>query len=195
MSPFLCQNKSNTFSFGTSVIPVKYKEGAYEACKIKIERLFETEYKDAYHKLIQSAEESYDKQFQSETSLLKLLSFASFVCIAICLFGFVSIVTLSCEERRKEIAIRKINGATILDILNIFFREYFSLLLIGSTIAFVPSYYVMRLWLEQYVLQTNIPAWIYLLIIFVMAFIIVLCVGWRVWKASVENPAEVVKTE
>jgi ABC-type antimicrobial peptide transport system permease subunit len=191
--PFLYQNKSTMFDFGSSVIPVKYKEGTYDAFKKKIDRLFETEYKDARYKFIQSAEEIYDKQFQSETSLLKLLSFVSFVCIVICLFGFVSIVTLNCEERRKEIAIRKINGATVLDILNIFFREFFSLLLIGSAIAFVGSYYIMQLWLEQYVLQTSIPAWIYLSIIFAMAFVIVLCVGWRVWKASVENPAEVVK--
>ncbi|GHT62183.1 ABC transporter permease [Bacteroidia bacterium] len=195
VTPFYYQIKSNSFVFDSDTYPVKYKEGSYETFKAKIEHLFETEYKDAQYKHIIQAEESYDKLFQSETSLLKLLSFVSLVCIVICLFGFMSIVALSCEERRKEIAIRKINGATVKDILSIFFKENFFLLLIGSAIAFAGGYYVMQLWLEQYVLQTSIPVWIYLSIVFVMALVIVLCVGWRVWKASVENPAEVVKTE
>jgi len=53
----------------------------------------------------------------------------------------------------------------------------------------------MRRWLEQYVKQTSIPAWVYLSILCVLALVIVLCVGWQVYKTSVENPAEMVKSE
>jgi len=49
--------------------------------------------------------------------------------------------------------------------------------------------------LEHYVTQTSIPAWIYLSIICALALVIVICVGWQVYKSSVENPAEVVKSE
>jgi ABC-type antimicrobial peptide transport system permease subunit len=115
------------------------------------------------------------------------------VCIIISVFGVFSLISLSCEERRKEIAIRKINGATMKDILAMFFKTYFSLLIIGAIIAFPIGYYIMKQWIEKYVKQTDISAWIYLSIIFIMAFVIVLCVGWRVYKASVENPAEVIK--
>ncbi|MDR3309645.1 MAG: FtsX-like permease family protein, partial [Tannerella sp.] len=108
-------------------------------------------------------------------------------------FGFVSLVSLTCEERRKEIAIRKINGATMFDILNIFFKEYFSLLIAGAVVAFPIGNYIMRTWLEQYVIQTSIPVWIYLSILMALIVVIVLCVGWRVYKASVENPADVIK--
>jgi ABC-type antimicrobial peptide transport system permease subunit len=110
-------------------------------------------------------------------------------------FGFVSLVSLTCEERRKSIAIRKINGATVGDILAMFAKEYSLLLVIGAVIAFTAGYFIMQRWLENYVKQTNIPAWIYLSILFVMALVIVLCVGWQVYKSSVENPAEVVKSE
>ena len=104
-------------------------------------------------------------------------------------------VSLTCEERRKSIAIRKINGATVSDILSIFAKEYFLLLLIGAVIAFPTGYIIMQRWLEQYVKQTSIPAWIYLSIILVLALVIVLSVGWQVYKTSIENPAEVVKKE
>jgi len=53
----------------------------------------------------------------------------------------------------------------------------------------------MQRWLEHYVVRTSIPVWIYLAIVSALALVIVLCVGWQVWRASVENPADVVKGE
>jgi hypothetical protein len=76
-----------------------------------------------------------------------------------------------------------------------FAKEYSQLLIIGAVIAFPIGHYIMQRWLENYAIRTNIPAWIYLSIIFALALVIVLCVGWRVYRASVENPAEVVKSE
>ncbi len=60
---------------------------------------------------------------------VSLLTFVSLVCILISLFGIFSLVTLSCEQRRKEIAIRRVNRAQVYHILSsIFFREYLLLL-------------------------------------------------------------------
>jgi ABC-type antimicrobial peptide transport system permease subunit len=173
----------------------QYREGTWKSCKDKIEQLVKKEYPEVRSSMIYiyNAEEEYDKFLQSENTLLKILTFISLVCVIICVFGFVSLVSLTCEERRKEIAIRKINGATAMDILSIFFNEYFLLLLIGAAIAFPVGNYIMRMWLEQYMRQTSIPAWIYLSILSALVFVIVLCVGWRVYKASVENPADVIK--
>ena len=170
----------------------KYQKGMWKTCKEKIERLIEANFASAtmYH-----SEEIYDSYLKSENALIKLLSFVSAICVLICIFGFVSLVSLTCEERRKEIAIRKINGATVGDIISMFAKEYSLLLLIGATIAFTAGYFIMQRWLEHYVKQTSIPAWIYLAIVAVMALVIVLCVGWQVYKTSVENPADVVKSE
>ena len=173
----------------------KYKEKMWNSCKEKIKQMIQKEYSDLYSSSILNTEDVYKRFLKSENALLKLLYFVSTICVLICVFGFVSLVSLTCEERRKEIAIRKINGATSGSILSIFTKEYFLLLIIGAAIAFPAGYFIMQRWLEQYVKQTNIPVWIYLSIICVMALIIVLCVGWRVHKASVENPAEVVKAE
>jgi ABC-type multidrug transport system fused ATPase/permease subunit len=174
---------------GYKSILFKYQEGKWDACKSKIKPLL------ANGQRLHNAEEAYNDFLQSENALLKVLSFVSLVCVAISVFGFFSLISLSCEEKRKEIAIRKINGATMRDILAMYFKTYFSLLIIGAIIAFPIGYYIMKQWIEKYVKQTDISAWIYLSIIFVMAFVIILCVGWRVYKASVENPAEVLKTE
>jgi len=182
-------------SFGESTVLFKYKDGMWKSCKEKIEQILKREYANLSYTSIINTEEEYNKFLKSEDALIKLLSFVSAICIVICIFGFVSMVLLTCEERRKAIAIRKINGATVGDILSIFAKEYFLLLIIGATIAFSTSYFIMKRWLENYVKQTSIPTWIYLSILFALALIIVLSVGWQVYKTSVENPAEVVKKE
>ena len=172
-------------------IHFKYHEGTWESCKAKIEQLKE---EFSISRLFND-EEEYNKYLKSENALMKLLSAVSVICILICIFGFVSLVSLTCEERRKEIAIRKINGATVGNILAIFAKEYFLLLIIGAAIAFLAGYFIMQRWLENYALRTNIPAWIFFSIIIVLTIVIVLCVGWQVYRSSIENPAEVVKSE
>jgi len=188
-------NPNMNVSSGRAVVLFKYGEGMWKSCKEKIDNLLIRENIDISRVTIHYAEEEYDKYLKSEDALIKLLSVVSAICVLICVFGFVSLVSLTCEERRKEIAIRKINGATTGDILAIFAKEYMLLLAIGAVIAFSAGYFIMQRWLQQYMKQTNIPAWIYLSIIFAMALVIVSCVGWQVYKASVENPAEVVKSE
>ena len=179
----------------TRIVLFKYREGMWKSCKEKIEQMIQKEYADSYRSWIINSEEVYNYFLMSEAALIKLLSLVSAICVLICVFGFVSLVSLTCEERRKEIAIRKINGATAGDILAMFAKEYFLLLFIGAAIAFPAGYLIMQRWLENYVKQTSISAWIYLLILCVLALVIVLCIGWRVYRASVENPADVVKSE
>ena len=140
-------------------------------------------------------EETYDNYLKSEQTLLKLLSCVAVVCILIAVFGVFSLVTLACEQRRKEIAIRKVNGATLGNILSIFIKEYLILLLCASFLAFPVSYMIMKAWLENYVEQISIGISMYVTIFTGIGIIITACIGWRGWKAARENPAEVVKTE
>lgn len=172
----------------------KFKEGTWNECREAIEKLHKEEFPNAYLRLF-SEEEEYGKYLRSEDALMKLLSFVSLVCVLISVFGIFSLVTLSCEQRQKEIAIRKVNGAQIRHILQMFFREYFLLLIIAAVIAFPMGYVVMRQWIETYVRQTAINGWVYVGIFAVMAIIILFCIIWRIWKAARQNPAEVLKSE
>jgi len=139
--------------------------------------------------------EEIEKALQSERMLMKLLGIASGVCVLITLFGIFSMVNLTCERRRKEMAIRKVHGAKIGHVIGLFAKEYGILLLVSSVVAFCVGYVVMKQWLQTYVIQTAISWWIYATILLTVTLLIVLCVGYRVWKAANENPADVVKSE
>lgn len=142
-----------------------------------------------------TANDVYDEYLTSEHALSRLLVFVSLVCVLISLFGLYSHIVLACERRRKEIAIRRVNGARVADILALFVREHLLLLSGASIVAFPVGYVLMRHWLERYVEQTPIAWWIYVGIFAVMALLISLCIGRSVWRAANENPAEVVKRE
>jgi ABC-type antimicrobial peptide transport system permease subunit len=192
--PVIFTQRDNFFT-GNNVsksIVIKYQEGQWKSCKAKIEQLAREEYPDASLE-IENAENTFDGYMRSETALITLLMCVSLICIIISVFGLFSLVALSCERRQKEIAIRKINGATVKDILDMYFKEYLLLLFIGAIVAFPVSYLMMKTWLEQYVKQTAISAWIYIAILLLLAMIIVMCIGWRVYRAAKSNPAEEIR--
>ena len=82
--------------------------------------------------------------------IFTIFSILSLVCILISTFGIYSLVSLATEQRRKEIAIRKVNGATFYHILQLFFREYFILVTLGNVFALPVGYLVIKRWLETY---------------------------------------------
>ena len=134
--------------------------------------------------------ETYNSMLKSEDNLQTLLTITTGVCILIALFGVWSMIMLTCEQRRKEIAIRKVHGATVKDILDMFFLEYMTLQGIAALIAFPIGYACMKPWLEQYVVQTEISWWIYVGIFLAVALLVALCVGWRVWRTANARPAD-----
>lgn len=186
--------KNSGFSIGKGQILIKFHDGKWKELKNRIDSIFTYEYPEVRYKLY-NTEEEYTGYLKSEDTLIKLLSFIAIVCMLIAAFGIFSLVTLSCEQRRKEIAVRKVNGAAIKDILLMFVKEYMLLLIIASVIAFPVGYVLMKRWLENYVEQTVISAWIYFAIFGGIMIVIFACIGWRVWQAARQNPAEVIKSE
>jgi len=140
-------------------------------------------------------EDEWADLMRSEENLSRLLTVVSLVAVLIAVFGVYSIITLACRQRRKEIALRKIHGAKLRDILMMFVREYGLILLVGAFVAFSVSYIVMHGWLEQYVKRTPLSWWVFAAILIGTALLIALCVGSRVWRTARENPAEVIKSE
>ena len=135
------------------------------------------------------------KYLKSEDALSTLLGFASLVCILISVFGIYSLVTLTCQYRRKEIAIRKVNGAQMSDILRIFSKEYALMLVVASIMAFPTAYWVMKQWIQTYNRQVEIGILPFAIIFIGITLVITISIGHRVWKAANENPADVVKSE
>ena len=173
-------------------VAFKY-EGDWETCRNKLEeQLLERGVKDIS---FADGEKHYDYFLKSEYNLLKLLAIITIVSILIAVFGIYAMIMQSCDQHQKEIAIRKVYGAKVSDILLMFVKQYMMQVAIAAVIAFPVGYFLMKNWLEQYARQTSISLWIYLFIFIAISLLVTLCIGWRVWKAANENPALVIKKE
>ena len=178
-------------------IAYKYEEGMRQQTEQAVKEWLRKEFPDQGEFAINFAymEDIFDEYFKSERALLTLLSVMTLACILIAIFGVYSLTSLTCQQRRKEIAIRKINGAEVVDIMNIFFKEYLILLASAALVAFPAGYIIMKRWMEGYVKQTSMDAWLFVLIFLIVFVVIVFSIVFMVWKAANRNPAEVVKSE
>jgi len=178
-------------------VAYRYEEGMRQQTQQAITKWLREEFPDQGEFAINFAymEDIFEEHFKSERALLTLLSVMTLACILIAIFGVYSLTSLTCQQRKKEIAVRKVHGAEVLDIMNIFFKEYLILLALAALVAFPAGYLIMKRWLEGYVKQTSMDAWLYVAIFLMVFVVIVFSIVSMVWKAANQNPAEVVKSE
>ena len=193
-SAFIAEDYAGLAFLNTSVF-FKYKEGTWPQCKQALEEMCADLKATGEVFRIYNEEETYNAYLRAEDMLTRLLTFASVVCVFIAIFGIYSLVTLTCEQRRKEIAIRKVNGATVKDILFMFFREYLTMLVIASVLAFPTTYVIVKQWIQGYIRQMEISIWPFIFVFLGLLAVVIISISWRVWKAANENPADVVKSE
>ena len=139
---------------------------------------------------LSNIDESFNRLLHSEDTLLGLFYVMTAVCILIALFGVYSLITISCEQRRKEIAVRKVFGARVGDILQLFFTEQLVVLVAAAVVAFPVAYVCVKPWLEGYIHQVDIPLWLCPAIFAGVALLVALCIGWRVWRTAKAHPAD-----
>ena len=173
---------------------VRFDESETDRLKHFVDSLVQSEEPGVFLK-ITTVREAYEEYLRSERTLQKLLTVVAVACVLITLIGVFAHVSLVCEQRRKEIAIRKVNGATAAGIFRSFLKEYFALLLVACVIAFPLGSVAMQNWVERYVERMAWPWWLYAAILVGLALFVVLCIGRSVWRAARENPAEVIKSE
>ena len=140
-------------------------------------------------------DKSFKEYTKSERNLLMLVGTMTGVAILIAVFGIYSMITLACNQRRKEMAIRKVNGAKAKEILALFFRQYFAVTIAACAVAFPVGVHVMQRWLEQYTRRVSMEWWLFAGVFVLVDAIVFISMAFRVWKAANENPAEVVKAE
>lgn len=144
---------------------------------------------------LSNMEETYAEYTRSERYLLVLLSFMTCVAILIAIFGIHSMIILSCNQRRKEIAIRKVNGAKVREIFMLFFWQYFMVTVVSCIVAFPIGVYIMQRWLEQYTRRVSMEGWLFVGIFILVVLIVLASIFSRVNRAAKENPADVLKSE
>ena len=130
-----------------------------------------------------------------ENNLKGIILFFSGVCLIITLLGVYSAITLDTERRQKEVAIRKVNGAGLKEIIVLFARLYVRMLGISAIFAFPIVYLILQTWKQMYQVFFNTGILYWGGILLGVTGITALTVIFRILKIARINPAEIIKSE
>ena len=139
--------------------------------------------------------DALNKNYAKEQQQSRMLLFFTFIAIVIAMLGVFGLVTLSTEQRTKEIGVRKVNGAHSDRIVQMFCLEYLRWVGIAFIVACPIGYYLMHRWLSEFAYQTAISWWLFVLAGAVIAGITLLTVLGQTWRKASQNPVESLRYE
>jgi putative ABC transport system permease protein len=99
------------------------------------------------------------------------------------------------RKRRKEIGIRKVNGAKISEIMILLNKDFLKWSLLAFVLAVPPVWYIMHSWLGTFAYQTPMNWWIFVLAGLMSTIIGLLTVSWQSLRAATRNPVEALRSE
>ncbi len=143
----------------------------------------------------QFLDEQIDSLYQTEALTDKITFALTTLAILISCLGLLGLALSTLGQRTKEIGIRKVNGATISEILVLLNRNFVKWVAIAFVIATPIAWYAMHRWLENFAYKTELSWWIFALAGLLAFGIALLTVSWQSWRAATRNPAEALRYE
>ena len=144
---------------------------------------------------VRHLDEWIENMYQSEQSLGKLITIASLVALLIAIIGIIGLVFFETQFIRKEIAVRRVNGATVGSILKMINKKYLIMAGASFVIAAPVAYWLMTVWRKGFAYQAPVPVWIFLVALLAVAAITLGVVTLQSWRAASANPVESLKNE
>ncbi|MES2520229.1 MAG: FtsX-like permease family protein, partial [Bacteroidota bacterium] len=140
-------------------------------------------------------DDEYNKKFLDEVRIGKLSSFFAGLAIFISCLGLFGLASFTAEQRTKEIGIRKVLGATVINLWQLLSKDFVVLVIISCLIATPIAYYFMHNWLQKYDYRTSISWWVFALSGLGALVITLLTVSYQAIKAALANPVKSLRTE
>jgi putative ABC transport system permease protein len=133
--------------------------------------------------------------YKREQGLTKVLTLFSLLTVMIIVIGVITLSVFSLNRRKKEIGIRKVNGATSTEILVMLNMQYARYALVSFLLALPLSWFFMQKWLTNYAYKTTIDWWIFFSAGLVTLLVALLTTSWKGWQAARKNPVASLRSE
>jgi putative ABC transport system permease protein len=140
-------------------------------------------------------DDSIEKLYMSENRLMKMTGIFSGICIFISCLGLFGLASFSTEQRRKEIGIRKVLGASTSQIIIMLARKILWLVLAASVIASFISYYAIDEWLSGFAYRVGINPLVFLISAALVIAVAFITVALQSYKTAQANPAITIRYE
>jgi len=177
--------KTVSVRFRTTNIPVLLKSIEKTWKRLAKGQAFEYEFFD----------ERFAANYNSEQNTARLLTAFSLLAIAIACLGLLGLATFATQQRTKEIGIRKVLGASVLNLSRLLSNEFLKLVLLANLIAWPLAYFVMNRWLRDFAYRTSLDIRLFLLSGVLALIIAMLTVSYQSIRAARANPVNSLRNE
>lgn len=176
------------------VIIVRMQAGKTKEALASMAQVYK-EFNPAYPFAYQFVDEEYKKLYNTELVISKLTILFAALAISISCLGLLGLVMFSAEQRIKEISVRKVLGASIMEIIALFSKDFLKLVLIAFCIAAPLAWFSMHNWLQDFAYRVAISWWIFALAGCSAMFIALATLSYQAVKAANANPVKSLRAE
>ncbi|MDR3695538.1 ABC transporter permease [Mucilaginibacter sp.] len=136
------------------------------------------------------ADEAYNQQYIAQQRFGKLFICFAIVAIVISCLGLLGLSAYNIAQRKKEISVRKLLGASVISITLMLSKDFIKLIIIALIITSPASWWLMRGWLDNFAYRIHIPAWIFISSGLAAIFIALFTISFQSVKAAIANPVK-----
>lgn len=140
-------------------------------------------------------DENFAAMYKSESKLSTLLLIFTVMAIFIGCMGLFGLAAFSAQQRIKEIGIRKVLGASVLNIVTMLSKTFLRPVLIASLIAFPVAWWAMNNWLQDFEYRVSISWWVFAVAGLAALLIALITISFQSIKAALTNPVKNLRTE
>jgi putative ABC transport system permease protein len=140
-------------------------------------------------------DEDFNKLYESEINLGRVLNIFSGIAIALACLGLVGLSSYSAKQRKKEIGIRKVLGAGMKEIASLLTFDILKPITIAIFIAAPFAWILMNNWLRDFAYHISIPVWLFFLTGLIVISIAILSISFQVFRAAIANPVNSLRAE
>lgn len=140
-------------------------------------------------------DEDFEALYKSETIMGQLTTYFAGIAIFISCLGLFGLALFTAEQRKKEIGIRKVLGASVSSIVYMLSKDFLKLVFIANLVALPLGWHLMRRWLEGYADRTELSWWVFAAAFGATLLIAMLTLSFHALKTAVANPVTSIRTE
>lgn len=133
--------------------------------------------------------------YKTEQDIARLLKWATALCVFISCLGLLGLVIYVTNARTKEIGVRKVLGASVLQLVRLISRDFLALVLVAFILVVPLAWWAMSNWLQDFAYRTSISWWIFAVTGLGMLLIAICILAARTIKAAMVNPVKSLRTE
>ncbi|MBK1441412.1 ABC transporter permease [Parapedobacter sp. ISTM3] len=143
----------------------------------------------------QFVDAEYQRFYTNEQVMSRLVSVFTALAITISCLGLLGLVIFSIEQRTKEIGIRKVLGASMIDIVGMLSQDFIKLVLVAAIIALPIAWWTMNRWLANFAYRIDVEWWMFAAAGLMAVIIALVTLSWQAVRAAAANPVDSLRDE